>query len=206
MGMKRKPDGTKCRAAEPKSWPGVHSIKADRDKQVPTGSYFPPEFYYNEKKVCVDCRNEFVFTAEEQLAWYELYKIPHYAQAVRCPYCQAEHKRVEALTANYNRIVAELKTNANDPGLNTEFGRLAALRFEIQGIRKLDAAIAALRRAIRSKCCEPQAYYWLGRCFENTGKPVKAREMWTEFLDRADAKKGELKRLMRDARNRLENK
>lgn len=206
MGTQRKRRVAYVRKKEPKPRPGAHFIKADRSRQVPTGSYFPPEFYYDEVKICEDCKDEFLFSAEEQQAWYEQYKIPHYAVAVRCPFCQAEHKRAESLKAEYDEAATQLKSRPDDPRLNTDFGRLAVLRFEIKGVQRLDSALAALRRAVRSKRCEAQTYYWLGRCYESAGRMEKAREALREFLDRADAKEGDLKRLMRDARNRLESR
>jgi len=206
MGMKRKKRIATVVACEPKPRASVHYIRADHSKLTGPFGYSVPDFYYDEKKICVDCRNNFVFTAEEQQTWYERYKIPYQAVAVRCHYCAKQHRFAESLKAEYDQTARELKLLPRDPDLNAEFGRLVVVRFEMGHLQKLDAAIAALRRAIRSKRCEAQAYYWLGRCYENSGQPVKSREMLTEFLNRADAKKGELKPLMRDARNRLENK
>ncbi|WP_442909639.1 zinc-ribbon domain containing protein [Hydrogenophaga sp.] len=37
---------------------------------------------------CSDCGTEFLFSKEEQRIWYEEYKLPIFARAVRCLACR----------------------------------------------------------------------------------------------------------------------
>jgi hypothetical protein len=66
----------------------VGAIKADLTQHWPHNSYSPPMWYVDESRKCVECGCEFIFTAPEQLYWYEVLHIPIHVEAVRCAACR----------------------------------------------------------------------------------------------------------------------
>lgn len=68
-------------------------IKANPKKQRANNSYGPPLFYENRKFTCRDCGAKEVWTAEQQRLWYEVWRGPVQAVAVRCRTCRKKLQR-----------------------------------------------------------------------------------------------------------------
>jgi len=91
------PDWPKYTTEEYYSWMmdrmPTGAITANWSKHNPHNSYSPIFWYEDQPQKCVDCGCDFVFSKEEQQHWYEILKIPIYAQATRCPKCRAARRR-----------------------------------------------------------------------------------------------------------------
>ena len=70
-------------------------IKADPKKQRANNSYDPPLYYEDRKFTCKDCGAKEVWTAEQQRWWYEVWRGPIYAVAVRCRPCRQKLRRAK---------------------------------------------------------------------------------------------------------------
>ncbi len=180
-------------------------VKVNPENLVPTNSWGIPDYYEDQTFTCRGCQEKFVFTASEQRAWYEHFKIPIHAGRVRCPDCQDEHKDDISLKQHFDEATEQLKSHPDHWAINLEFGRLAVMLHESSGGGKyMDRAIAALKRAHDLNSKAHEAVYWLGRCYEFTGNMKRQKECLLSFLAATESKKkGELKRLRKDAENRL---
>jgi hypothetical protein len=68
-------------------------IRADLSKQTPNNSYSPPLYYEDVSFKCRDCGSECVWTAEQQLLWYEEWGGPVQSTAIRCRSCRQRVRR-----------------------------------------------------------------------------------------------------------------
>ena len=181
-------------------------VKVNPEKLVPTNSWGVPDYYEDQTFTCRGCKEKFVFTANEQRVWYEQFKIPIHAGRVRCPDCQDDYKDDVSLKQHFDEATEQLKSHPDHWAINLEFGRLALLLHASSGGGSLDRAIAALKRAHELNSKAYEAVYWLGRCYELTGNVKRQKECLLEFQKATDSrKKGELKRLRKDAEKRLLN-
>lgn len=66
------------------------AIVANWAEHAPHNSHSPLFWYQDVVCICRDCGARFVFSKEEQRIWYEEYKLPVYARAVRCLACRRQ--------------------------------------------------------------------------------------------------------------------
>ena len=66
---------------------------------------FTPHFaYFDIKSNCFNCKNDFVFSKEEQRHWYESIKLYSYASPDNCFKCRQEIRKVKV----QNKILSEI--------------------------------------------------------------------------------------------------
>ena len=88
------------------------AIKADLSKQAPHNSYGPPMWYADRKVMCKDCGQEFTWSAKAQQRWFEVLKMPIFAQAVRCVPCG---RKVRLAKEAQRRHMAEMARRPRHP-------------------------------------------------------------------------------------------
>jgi len=96
--LKRKPPG---------------AIQAHLDRQAPNNSYGPPLWYEDKRKTCVGCGKEFLFSAKEQQHWYEVLKLPIYADANRCAACRRKIRQAKAAQQRHMEEMARHPPHPN---------------------------------------------------------------------------------------------
>lgn len=124
------------------------AVRANIQAQSPC--YGLPRFYYlDESQNCYDCKECFVFSAEEKKFWYETLQFTMDSHAVRCVQCRRRQRRIKGLQRELSRVLAILK---RDPKNAYELVALAEATFthwELTRTGKLERAVAAARKASR---------------------------------------------------------
>lgn len=82
--------------------PGT-AIVADTAKQQP--ATVQVTHYYDVERRCCDCRQPFIFFAQEQKHWYESLRFPLEADAIRCPLCRQRNQALARARSCYDRLV-----------------------------------------------------------------------------------------------------
>ena len=183
-------------------------IMADGSKLVPTGSYSIPEYYEDHTFICVDCKDQCVFTKEQQRDWYEEYGIPHYALRNRCKHCEKKLSERKILRTRYREVATIVNAGCADAKLLGEFGKLAVEIYECPRpfhSNRLQDAIAALRRSLKINPQMTESIYWLGRCYKALNRCDDAKKAFARFLAEAETLKGVDKLLLKDAQTRIAN-
>ena len=90
------------------------AIKADPSKHAPHNSYGPPVWYADKRQKCVECREEFTFTAKQQQHWYEVLKIPIHVVANRCPACRRKRRDKVATQKEHMETMAKRPRHPNE--------------------------------------------------------------------------------------------
>lgn len=97
----------------------VGAIPADWSRHQPHNSYSPLFWYEDKPQTCVDCGLAFVFTKEEQRAWYEDYRIPIFAMASRCAACRRQRRQARVSQREHMQEMAR-----REPHPHEDFFRL----------------------------------------------------------------------------------
>jgi Probable zinc-ribbon domain len=114
------------RALEAKPWLQVH------------GMGFPEFAYFDKPRTCEDCKTEVVFSAAEQLHWFETLHFILYSVPNQCPQCRHKRRQTKALQIELGKAQTQLT------GTVPELIQLADLFLELGNTAK---ALEHLRRA-----------------------------------------------------------
>lgn len=184
---------------EPRIPPGT--VRAHPSRHRPT--YGMPVFYYQDhEKVCVQCRQHFVFRAKEQRYWYEVLQFTLDSVAIRCVRCRKQRRSRKALERALQSAVEGLREGPEDPARLLQLAEATVAFASRTGCGDLDRAISAARKAYRQGPGQPEALYWEGRCQDLAGRRAKARECMRAFVAEAKGRPG-FHKLVRAAEKRL---
>ncbi len=82
--------------------PGT-AIEADLEHQTP--SPVPVLYYFDLKRVCINCKRPFIFFAEEQKHWYETLGFTLDSACVRCVPCRKRQQSIASTRKRYEELV-----------------------------------------------------------------------------------------------------
>lgn len=114
------------RALEAKPWLQVY------------GYGFPDFAYIDKTRTCEDCKTIFLFSASEQVFWYETLQFTPYSVPKQCPDCRKTRRKSKGVHLELGRIHAQFT------GTVAELIQLADLYLELGNAPK---ALEHLRRA-----------------------------------------------------------
>ncbi len=117
------------------------AVAADLTQQ--TEALFPVTHYYDEERVCLDCKGRFLFYAEEQKYWYEDLQFDLSADCVRCYPCRKILHDQEAAKRRYDALVAK-PCNTPDEELELALARLQLVEAKVFSERQLEKVRAFL--------------------------------------------------------------
>lgn len=86
-------------------------IQGDPSKQKYSVS--PRTLYIDAVYKCKDCSQEFIWTADEQKAWFESYFFWVYSEPRHCKNCRANRRRLLKLQKEYDDKVAEARCHGS---------------------------------------------------------------------------------------------
>lgn len=152
--------------------------------------HVPRYFYVDDERTCVQCHQQFVFSAAEQKYWYETLKFWADSTAIRCLDCRRKQRSKVAIQRQLSAALAGLAKAPDDPGHLLEVAEARAKYHEAHGTGDLDSGLAAARRAFELWPEEPRALFWEGRLQELAGRPAKARECYRRFVAEARGQSG----------------
>ena len=78
------------------------AIVADLDRQTP--ATMPVTHYFDLERRCRDCRQWFIFFAEEQKLWYEALGFPLESDCVRCVECRRRQRGIARQREVYEEL------------------------------------------------------------------------------------------------------
>jgi tetratricopeptide (TPR) repeat protein len=191
-------------AYEPKLPKGA--IRGDVSRQVYCVAHHVPKYFYvDEDRTCIQCKEPFVFRAEEQKYWYETLKFNFGSIAVRCRSCRRKKRTEASLRDQIGSVLRQLEQHPDDSRALLELARTTVMYRERTGEGNLQRAIAACRKAVNEAPESPEPLYWEGRCHEISGRTAKATECFVRFLANARNRHG-LRELVANAERKVSPK
>jgi Probable zinc-ribbon domain len=154
----------------------------------------PKYFYCDEDRTCVQCGREFVFRASEQKYWYETLQFNFSAVPVRCLGCRRKRRSEHALREQIGRAKAHIREAGANPAPHLALARALVEYHERTSQGDLDAAVAAARKAGRLWPESAEPLYWEGMAQAHAGRPAKARQALSAFLEHPALRRGSLKK------------
>lgn len=159
-----------------------------------------PKYYYQDiDKTCVQCGQDFIFSAKEQKYWYESLKFHFDSVAIRCPKCRKVRRSVKALNAQLDFTKSKLRKEPNDPSLLLSLAQTIIAFNERTGSGDLNEAIASCRKALKIWPPGLEAIYWEGKSHLQACRYNKASDRFAIFVEMADSK-GKYSWLVRKAK------
>lgn len=159
--------------------------------------HMPYFAYVDIRRTCVQCGEEFVFSAAEQKHWYETLQFRLDSRAVRCLGCRRSARSDKAVTARYAAAAAN-RDSANPADLVELASALCAMVDRGLG-GKPDEIVAAARKAHKADPNWPEPHYWEGRGHQHAGRATKAAAAFDSFLAVSATKNPAARRLVADA-------
>lgn len=142
-------------------------------------------FYVDEQRTCVQCNQDFIFSAKEQRFWYEVLDFHLDTRGLRCLKCRRQRRSDNALRQQIGAARKELRTNADDPRALLDLASASVRLREREGHGDLDEAISAARKAgdLWRDSAEPS--FWEAKAQQLAGREQKAAPLFVRFLERA---------------------
>jgi hypothetical protein len=142
-------------------------------------------FYVDEPRTCVQCGEEFVFSASEQRFWYETLGFHLDSQCIRCLKCRRQRRTIHALGVQVGNARQELRAKPDDPRALLELASGIVQQFERSGHGPLDEAVAAARKAAEVWPDSAEPWFWEAKAQKLAGRTKKAAPLFARFVDRA---------------------
>jgi hypothetical protein len=102
--------------------------------------------YFDSRRVCIDCRQSFLFFAAEQKYWYEVLGFPLEANCIRCAPCRKEQRALQARRQRYEVLFA-LEARTPDQDIELVESALALVGAGVFGTRLLERLRSILKKA-----------------------------------------------------------
>jgi hypothetical protein len=141
----------------------------------------PRYFYVNEGKTCVQCGEDFLFSAAEQKFWYENLGFYGTSVPIRCPNCRRQQRSASVLSSEIGQAKKALKRAPNDPSELLFLAESIVRYHQKTGQGKLSEAISAARRAHRIDSRAHEALFWEGACHLGEQRTEKGLELIRRF-------------------------
>jgi len=90
-----------------------YSTAIQADVAAQDFSVAPRHWYVDARFRCVGCKAEFVWSAQEQKAWFETYAFYVDARPQRCRDCRAKKSNAVQLRKDYDSLVAEARSGGS---------------------------------------------------------------------------------------------
>lgn len=162
------------------------AVAGDVSKQVFCSACHEPKYFYvDETRTCVQCGARFRFSGAEQKYWYETRKFNFSSVPVRCKSCRRLRRTEHAMREQIARARKATEDAPTDPSAHLALARAIVEYHERTGAGRLDAAVAAARKALKLWRDAPDARVWEGIAHARAGRAKQARECLSEFLVRA---------------------
>ena len=179
------------------------AVRGDVRKQVFCPMCWYPKYYYVDvQKTCVQCGEDFTFSAKEQKYWYETLKFHFASEAIRCVPCRRQRRSDRALQEGLTRAMALVRERPEDSVALIGLAEATVHYHEKLKSGDLNKAIAACRKAQNLSPVLVEAIFWEAMCQERAGRADKAKSLYERFVDIA-GKKGRCYSLVKSARDRI---
>lgn len=164
----------------------------------------PKLWYLDIERRCVQCGDEFTFSAAEQRYWYETLSFHESSTAIRCGKCRKRRRSIHALHNQLGLALRATEGAPRDADCWLELARVSAeLRVQC-GKGDLDRGISAARKAwLLSDGRLPEALYWESVLHMIAGREERGLQVEDAFLAAAgpDRRTRELVRLIENRRS-----
>lgn len=147
-----------------------------------------PKYYYlDRERTCVQCGQEFIFSAKEQKFWYETLKFNFRSEAIRCLHCRKSKRNENALQNQLNLSHQNLKKSPNDPYAMLAVVEALCLYHEKLNKGKLSEAITLARKSFK---VDPRCYeslYWEAIAQKLSNHQEQAHALFEKFIEKSSA-------------------
>ncbi|CAM3248381.1 hypothetical protein STSO111631_09650 [Stackebrandtia soli] len=161
--------------------PPAGTVLADPDRQN-RGMWGPKYFYADDRRRCLDCHADFVFSATEQRFWYEALGFSFDSRPIRCAPCRRTRRRPNVLNARLAEAAEAARRSPEDADVLLDWAAAIIALHEEIGAGSIETAIANARKALRLSPSSHTAWYWQGRAHELADRADSAADAYGHFV------------------------
>jgi hypothetical protein len=159
------------------------AVRGDvRRQEFCPACHVPRYFYLDQDKACVQCGNDFIFSAKEQKYWYETLKFNFNSIAIRCPRCRKARRTESGLRAQIAAAREALQSSPEDPTHLLALAESITRYHQLTGEGDLNAAISAARKAHKVWPGASEPLFWEAVCHQEAHRRDKAAKLFREFV------------------------
>jgi tetratricopeptide (TPR) repeat protein len=178
----------------------AYAVPGDPFKQVFCPAHqIPKYFYLDEGRACVQCGNDFVFTANEQRFWYETLKFNIDTVAIRCTRCRRGRRQQRAVNAQVAAARAAVALTPESPTGYLDLAESLVRLHQLTQRGNLDDAIAAARKARTLWPEGLEADFWEGMAHHLEGRVGRAEALLRNFVKQPRSAANRRQSLAREA-------
>ena len=174
------------------------AVAGDVSRQVFCLCHSPRYFYVDESRFCIQCREQFLFSAAEQKYWYEVRKFNFHSVPVRCPRCRRLKRSEHALSEQVGAARQAIRESPDSAAAHLALARAIVEYHERTASGKLEEAVAAARRAAKLWPHVREPAFWEGVAHLRAGRPLQGRACLARFLERSGRTESGLEARARD--------
>ena len=146
--------------------------------------HIPKYYYLDRERTCVQCGQDFIFSAKEQKFWYETLKFNFNSEAIRCVTCRKSKRTENSLQNQLSLSHQNYKAHPSDPYAMLAVVEALCLYHERFNKGKLSEAITLSRQALKvdPKCYE--GLYWEGIAQKLSHHQDRANALFEKFIEK----------------------
>jgi tetratricopeptide (TPR) repeat protein len=164
------------------------AVMGDPNRQVLYGSF--PKYYFEDiEKTCIQCGNDFIFSAKEQKHWYEDLQFIIYAECLKCMACRRLKKSKVALNDQLSSAQKYYNQYPNEPYAMLNLAEAICMYYKAYHSGRITLAISLARKARKTNAMFVEGLYWEAMALMLSGNNKKAIPLFKEFIEKAPSGK-----------------
>lgn len=150
-----------------------------------SGMWAPRYLYADDPRICVQCGADFVFSAREQLHWYEELGFTFDSMPIRCLECRRAQRESRWRQRLLAETIAAVRESPHDAQAYLDLAEARVEYHRRYGGNKLGTAIWAARQAVRVEPGLVEGHYWEGRAQQLAGRRHRSIEAYQRYYQAA---------------------
>ncbi|WP_299611175.1 zinc-ribbon domain containing protein [uncultured Aquimarina sp.] len=122
------------------------AINGKPEKQNWGGFTYPYFAFYDQEKKCSTCEQDFIFTKQEQIYWYEQLKFIVWSKPKDCASCRKEKREPKSRNTKISNLVKNLEKDNID-----QVEELIDLYLDINKVEKAKYYLALIRKNLKKE-------------------------------------------------------
>ncbi len=162
----------------------VGAVRGDIRKQNYCSFCNVPQYFYIDKeKKCIQCGDQFTFTAKEQKYWYETLHFINHSTAIRCLRCRKANRTKRSLNNELSEAVVQIRQYPNDPDRLLNFVQSILRYYESIHEGDLNKALFTCRQILKIVPKYLECIFYEAECHYFMKNYTKAKVNYEKFYN-----------------------
>lgn len=166
----------------------VGAVLGNPNRQV-LYSAFPKYYYEDIEKTCIQCGEDFIFSAKEQKHWYEDLQFIIYAECLRCISCRRAKRNKTTLNNQLDAAQQYYNQHPEEPYAMLGLAEAICAYYKAHQSGRINLAISLARKSRKKNPRLVESIYWEALALELSGNHEKAVPLFNTFIENGTGQK-----------------